>query len=181
MPTKGYSQRRNSSCPFVSNCPGATRSFGEQEYAPVRKIMDRMHTALVSSAIQTDLDGLISGYGDPALVGCMCRSSSRLNNEDIAARNDARHNLQLLGLHTLVTQTLHSISSTALIYHPRWCEHCTWKSELLCTQIRTIIVVNESSCNVIGPQLYLENVTNISLSSFCFNEVIYLAKYAQVS
>ena len=37
-------------------------AFGEEEYAPIRKIMDRMHTALVPSAIQTK----ISDFFKPA-------------------------------------------------------------------------------------------------------------------
>ena len=38
-------------------------AFGEEEYAPIRKIMDRMHTTLVSSTIQTK----ISDFFKPAL------------------------------------------------------------------------------------------------------------------
>ena len=38
-------------------------AFGEEEYAPIRKIMDRMHTALVSFATQTK----ISDFFKPAL------------------------------------------------------------------------------------------------------------------
>ena len=46
--------------------------------------------------------------------------ASRQHNEDISARNDPRHNLQLLRLHTCLTQTLHSISCRCLD-PPRWC------------------------------------------------------------
>ena len=41
----------------------ALEQHGEEEYAPIRKIMDRMHTALVSSATQTK----ISDFFKPAL------------------------------------------------------------------------------------------------------------------
>ena len=38
-------------------------AFGEEEYAPITKIMNRMHTALVSSTIQTK----ISDFFKPVL------------------------------------------------------------------------------------------------------------------
>ena len=110
-----------------------------------------------------DLDGLISGYGDPAKVGYMCRKcfysyekllstqatlelkvkkaidaqaqalseASRQNSENISARNDARHNLQLLRLQSVVTETLYSFSGSFI--YPRWGRHCPGTSEILHT------------------------------------------------
>ena len=86
-----------------------------------------------------DLDGLISGYGDPAKVGYMCRKCFYSYEKLLSTQA------------TLELKVKKAIDAIASV--PRWGSHCPGGRQKYFTPTICIVMgVNELSCTLIGPQ-----------------------------